>query len=224
MKKVIYVLILVSFLSCAKRDKINHYLIKKVTVKELLNNGFYKYSYNDTVDDLDKVDDTIKYVVKYDMYSNVKPEKNENGEICPKQLIGFDDLDSVRKKEINNYRKDVLNDRIITYVFRNDLLFYKNLVVYSIDKSQKKTADLTSKNKILKYYDSLKIPIKPIYYNNDVNAPYPKQFEIDKYRAFIDYGDDEQYEMSVNYITNSTYRNILEEWYAGKIHVVRYYL
>lgn len=77
------------FASCAKKDTINHYLPIKTTAKELMENGFYKYSYTDTIDARDKVDDTIKHIVRYDMYSNVKPEKNNNGEIYPTQLGHF---------------------------------------------------------------------------------------------------------------------------------------
>lgn len=44
MKKII-LLLLLSFLSCAKKDRINHYLPKPVTPKELMHNGFYRYNY-----------------------------------------------------------------------------------------------------------------------------------------------------------------------------------
>lgn len=38
-------------ISCSKKDKLNHYLTKPVTQEELINNGFYKYSYRSLFDD-----------------------------------------------------------------------------------------------------------------------------------------------------------------------------
>lgn len=211
-------LIILTFISCHKADKINHYLTKKITTNELIENGFYKYSYNDTIDD------NINHVIKYDMYSNVKPEKNEEEEICPTQLVRFSNLDSVQQSKRINYRKKALNDRIITYVFRNNSLFYKNIVVYSINRSPKTIADFTSKAKIIKYYNDLNIPIKPIFINNSVREEYPKRFLIDGYRTFIDYSDKGYYEMSVNYVNDFTYRDILEDWYSGHLNKIRYFL
>lgn len=216
-------LLTTSLICCNKTDKINHYLTKKITAKELIENGFYKYSYTDTIDDEDKVNDTINHIIKYDMYSNVKPEKNEEDKICPMQLVQISNLDSVQQNERINYRKKVLNDRIITYVFRNDSLFYKNIIVYSYSKS-KKIADFTTKEKIIRYYDSLRIPIKSIFSNNSINKEYPKRFLIDNYKTFIDYSDEGFYEMSVNYVNDFTYRDIQEDWYAGHIIKVRYFL
>ncbi|PTS91416.1 hypothetical protein DBR27_20790 [Flavobacterium sp. HMWF030] len=76
-------------MSCNKADTINHYLTKSITQKELENNGFYKYSFTATLDDEDKIDDTIKSVARYDMYSNVKPEINENSIIMPYTIMEF---------------------------------------------------------------------------------------------------------------------------------------
>lgn len=224
MKTITCLLLTTSFICCNKTDKINHYITKKITAKELIENGFYKYSYTDTIDDEDQVNDTIKHIIKYDMYSNVKPEKNEDGEICPMQLVKLGNLDSAQQNKRINYRKKVLNDRIITCVFRNDSLFYKNIVVYSFNRSQNKIADFTSKEKIIKYYDSLKIPIKQIINNNSINEEYPKRFLIDNYKTFIDYSDKGFYEISINYVNNFTYRDILEDWYAGHVNKVRYFL
>ncbi len=212
--------------SCSKTDTINHYLTQKITAKELIENGFYKYSYTDTIDDKDKVDDTIKYVIKYDMYSNVKSDKNKTGEIYPTQLGHFYIEDSIRKKKNVAYRQSDLNDRIITYVFRNDILFYKNIIVYSIDRSQTKIADLTSKEKIMQYYKNIKISIKPIFINDSINEKYPRRFLIDNHETFIDYSSDEQeyYELFTNYLNGDIYRNTLDDWYSGRMSNSRYYL
>ncbi|PIF71490.1 hypothetical protein CLU99_2263 [Flavobacterium sp. 2] len=217
---------IILFGSCRKADKINHYLPSKVTAKELIKNGFYKYSYTDTIEDRDKIDDTIKHIVRYDMYSNVKPEKNNSGEIYPMQLGHFYREDSIKKKKNIEYRKSHLNNRIITYVFRNNLLFYKSLIAYSIDRSQKNTAELTSKEKIISYYKTLNIPIKPIYKTDSLRDKYPRRFLIGNYKTFIDYSSDEQeyHELFVNYINGDIYGNILDDWYSGRMSNSRYYL
>lgn len=224
--KTMILLLIILLTSCNKTDKLNHYLPNKTTTKELMENGFYKYSYTDTIDDRDNVDDSIKHIVTYDMYSNVKPEKNNNGEIYPTQLGHFYREDSIKKKKNIDYRKTNLNNRIITYVFRNDLLFYKSLIVYSIDRSQKNIAELISKEKIINYYKTLNIPIKPIYKTDSIKDKYPKRFLIGNYKTFIDYSSDgqEYHEVFINYINGDFYRNILDDWYSGHMSNSRYYL
>jgi hypothetical protein len=225
MKNITILLITVlSLFSCGKQDTINHYLIKPITQKELIDNGFYKYSYTDTIDNKDKIKDTVRLIIRYDMYSNVKPEKNEDKEIYPTQLVRFSNLDTVQQNKRISYRKKELNDRIITYVFRNNVLFYKDIIVYSVDKSQKKIADFTSKEKIIKYYRSIKIPIEPIF-DDRKNKEYPRCFLIDNYRVHIDYSEKEQfYEFFINYINDDFYRNTIEDCYSGQLSKIRYYL
>jgi hypothetical protein len=51
MKIILPLLIALHLISCQKTDKINHYLNKPITQKELIDNGFYKYSYSTVYDD-----------------------------------------------------------------------------------------------------------------------------------------------------------------------------
>lgn len=212
-----------SFTACHETDKINHYLIKKIDTKELIKNGFYKYSYLDTIKN-EGIKNTIRSIVKYDMYSNVKPAKSDNNELYPTQLWNFNHEDSKKKQINSDYLREKLNNRVITYLFRNDSLFYKDIIVFSIDKSQNKIVDLTTKEKIIKYYDSIKIPIKPIYHNEKVIEKYSKDFLIDNHKTSIIFDGEDFYELFVNYISDDTYKHILEDWYSGKMSSTRYYL
>ncbi|MBF4516682.1 hypothetical protein IRZ71_10015 [Flavobacterium sp. ANB] len=203
-------------ISCHNTDTINHYLTKPINPQVLESNGFYKYSYLVILDDQDKVDDTIRCNVKYDMYSNVKPEKNAEGKLYPTQLWNFFRKDSIKKKRNIDYLKNDLNNRIITYVFINNTLSYKSIIIKSLDKTTKRIADLTTKEKIIKYYDSLKISIKPFFEKNISTEKYTTLFMIDNYRTIIYYNDkDSSYEMFTNYKNNYNY-NILEDWYGGR--------
>jgi hypothetical protein len=224
MKTLTILLITVlSLFSCGKRDTINHYLTKPVTQQELIDNGFYKYSYTDTIDNKDKIKDTVRLIIRYDMYSNVKPEINKKKEVCPTQLVRFYREDSIKEKRNHDYLKNKLNDRIITYLFRNNSLFYKNIVVKSLDKPQKEIADLTTKEKIIRYYDSLNIPIKPIFENEF--KKHPSLFLIDNYKTRIYYLEKEKYyDIFINYINGDSYHNTLETWYSGQMSHSRYYL
>ena len=224
MKSITYLLMALIFMSCHKTDIINHYLIKKIDVKELIENGFYKYSYSDTIENEDNIKDTIRSIIKYDMYSNVQPAKSDDNESYPTQLWNFNHDDSKIKQTNSNYLKEKLNNRIITYLFRNDSLFYKDIIVFSIDKSQNKIADLTTKEKIIKYYNDIRIPIKPIYSNNKAIEKYPKEFLIDNHKTSIISDGEDFYEFFVNYINDDTYKHILEDWYSGKMSSTRYYL
>jgi hypothetical protein len=216
---------MLSLFSCGKRDTINHYLNKKVTQQELIDNSFYKYSYTTVYDNKgNKVTDTSKFLVKYDMYSNVKPERNEEGEICPSRLGSLFKLDSLREKEMKNYLKNDLNNRIITYLFRNDTLFYKSIIVDPFIRSHKEIADLTSKEKIERYYDSLKIPVKIIIKGNLSSETRPTLFTINNYKTSIQYSEKyRSYEMFTNYINNSIYYDILDTWYYGLMRNTHYF-
>lgn len=221
--KIKMFLLIALFVACQKKDKINHYINEKVTQQDLIKNGFYRYSYSTMYDDKGNKRDTTKFLVKYDMYSNVKPERNEKGEICPTQLLKYTNLDSTQKAIHNNYLKKDLNNRIITYLFRNDTLFYKNIVVYSLDKSRREIVDLTNKEKIVKYYDSVKVPIKPLLESN--NSMNTSMFLIGNYKTRIYYSQNEKsYDIFVNYVNGAIYRNILDNWYCGYMTNPHYYL
>jgi len=209
----ILVLILV-FISCSKKDKINHYLVKPITQEELLDNGFYKYSYSTLYDSNgNTMTDTTKFLVKYDMYSNVKPIKNDENQLCPTQLWHFYHEDSIIKKRNKNYLKNKLNDRIITYFFRNDTLLYKDIIVNSIDKSRKEIADFTSLDKVIRYYEDLKISIKPQIKNKETGEVYSNRFIIDNYKTRF-YTEDNFYEMFVDY-KGDNYHAVLDHLYGG---------
>lgn len=214
----------VLLISCYKTDTINHYLTKPVTQQGLEDNGFYKYSYTIISDDKDKVDDTIRSLIRYDMYSNVKPEINVKGEICPTQLWNFYREDSIKKRKNSEYLKNELNNRIITYLFRNDSLFYKDISIEFFDKTQNEMPDFTSRKKIINYYDSLKISIEPVIKDAKEGDNYATQFIIDGYRTRFFYSEkDKDYEMFTNYLTNSTCYPITEDWYSGYIYKVYYF-
>jgi len=205
--------ILLLFISCNKKDKINHYLNKVVTQKELLDNGFYKYSSVYTPDEDDKINGGFKYVIKFDMYSNVKPVKNEEGKLCPTQLWHFYRKDSIKEKRNRDYLKNKLNNRIITYLFRNDTLLYKDIIVDSIDKSRKDIADFTSIDKIIKYYKSLKISIKPKIKNKETGEMYSNRFIINNYETRF-YKENNFYEMFTDY-KGDNYHAVLDHLYDG---------
>ncbi|MCM0666928.1 hypothetical protein [Flavobacterium tyrosinilyticum] len=170
-------------MSCHKKDTINHYLPDPITQQELSDNGFHKYSYTDTIDDF-KNKNTNRYITKYKMYSNVRPENKDNP-FYPMQLVGFYKSDSVKNKQSIQYIKNQLNNRIITYLFRNDSLFYKNVVVFPHDQEIEEIADLSSEEKIKKYYSDLKIPISIIIEGNRSKKSYPTLFRINNYKTSI---------------------------------------
>jgi hypothetical protein len=217
------ILFVFSIMSCGKRDKINHYLPDPITQQELSDNGFYKYSYTDTIDDV-KNKSTNRYITKYKMYSNVRPENKDNP-FYPMQLVRFYKSDSVKNKQSIQYIKNQLNNRIITYLFRNDSLFYKNVVVFPHDQEIEEIADLSSEEKIKKYYSDLKIPISIIIEGNRSKKSYPTLFRINNYKTSIYHStEDKSYKLFVNYINeNNFYRNILEHYYLGQKINARYY-
>lgn len=223
MKNIATLIVALTFISCKKKDTINHFLTKPITQRDLNENGFYKYSYTATLDDEDKVDDTIKSIARYDMYSNVKPEVNKEGKLCPTQLWNFDHEDSIKKKKNIDYLKKELDNTIITYLFKNDSLFYKEINVIFFNNQNKNIPDLTSKEKILKYYHNINIPIKPLYEQNSTKN-YPTIYMIDNYKSIIYYSDtDNCYRFFTNYLNNSTYYDIRQYWYSGDVFEMYYF-
>jgi len=240
--RIIIILFIITLVSCGKKDKINHYLPDPITQQELLDNGFYKYSYVDTVlkEDLykysydftyaythtridsivngDGIHDTIKLLIRRDIYSNVKPEKNEKGEIFPTHLCNFYGKDTIKREVNTGYLKDDLKGRIITYLFVNDSLEYKSIIVENFDKKNKEITDFTTKTKIIRYYDSLKIPIKPLLVKDISTMDHPTVYLIGNLKARIRYSNKNPfYESSINYIDNDNYtiHNILGSYYSG---------
>ncbi|WP_133524201.1 hypothetical protein [Flavobacterium sp. 245] len=207
------ILIIVLFISCNKKNKINHYLNKVVTQKELLDNGFYKYSFVYIPNEEDKIDVYFKSVTKFEMYSNVKPEKNEGGQLCPIQLWHFYIEDSIKEKKNRDYLKNKLNNRIITYFFRNDTLLYKDIIVDPIDESQKDIADFTSRDKIIKYYNGVKTSIKSQIKNKKTGEMYSNRFLINNYNTRF-YMDNHSYEMFVDY-KEDNFHDVLDRLYGG---------
>lgn len=212
--KTTYILFLVLiFISCTKKDRINHYLTKPVTQEELINNGFYKYSSTYVPDDEYKIENNTTSVIKFNMYSNVKPKKNDEDQLCPTQLWHFYREDSIKEKKNKDYLKNKLNDRIITYLFRNDTLIYKDIIVFSIDKSRKEIVDFTSLDKIISYYHGLKISINPQIKNKETGEIYSNRFTIDNYKTRF-YTENNSYEMFVDY-KGDNYHAVLDHLYTG---------
>lgn len=199
-----------------RTDTINHYLPEKnVTAKKLVENGFYRYSYVEEIGDEDDFENSSpKSFIKYDMYSNVGPEKNKKGILRPMKLARFGNNDTVQTKKSNTYLRDKLNYRTITYVFRDNILFYKNVNVLYIDNTREDIADLTTEEKILQYYSSLKIPIRTIIDNEYSTKTYPTLFMIDSYKTTINY-NYQGYDMLTNYSKEKMPDwNIMEYWYS----------
>ncbi|EKT3967337.1 hypothetical protein NTJ12_002424, partial [Flavobacterium psychrophilum] len=115
MKNSIFVLLVITLTSCTKKDKINHYLNKKVTELELVKNGFYKYSYADTIRDEDNISGPIGTVFNYELYSNVKPQRQDDGKLYPFPIFGNRKLDKEKLEEKLNYVVNELDKRVITY-------------------------------------------------------------------------------------------------------------
>lgn len=224
LKNIALLIISLTFISCKKKDTINHFLTKPITQQDLEKNGFYKYSYTAILDDEDQVDDTIKSIAKYDMYSNVKPEVNKEGKLCPTQLWNFDNEDSLKKRKNLDYFKNELKSKIITYLFRNDTLFYKQIDVEFFDETQNSIPGFTSWKKIINYYNSLKIPIEPVVKNTNTGELYTELFMVDNYRTRFFFSEkDKYYGMFTNYLNNSTYYDIRQYWYSGDVFEMYYF-
>lgn len=241
--RIIIILFIITLVSCGRREKINHYLPAPITQQELLDNGFYRYSYVDTInkEDLykytsnytyaythtridsigngDRIHNSVKLLIRRDIYSNVKPEKNEKGQICPTHLSNFYGTDTIKREANMRYLKDDLKNRIITYLFINDSLEYKSIIVEDFDKKDKEITDFTTKKKIICYYDSLKIPIKPLLVKDISTKEHPTVFLIGNLKTRIRYSDKKHpfYECSINYINNDNYtiHNIIGTYYSG---------
>lgn len=178
MKKIILPLLILSLFSCTKRDQINHYLNEEVTQEKLLEDGFYKYSYTYTYEnDEDEKDTRNGKVYKSVIYSNVKPKMEKDGKLYPIAFFGGNNT-----KEDIDYLKNQLHDRIITYFFVNDTLENKSIYVYSAN-AKKNVADFTTKNNIIHYYDSLKIPIKQMLINHYDSIELPLRFRINRFET-----------------------------------------
>lgn len=219
--------------SCSKKDNINHYLNMKVTEQELIENGFYKYSYTYNEKEYEAFEESQVYesdyelelikkeelsrakfkdslkkfgkIYKYELYSNVKPHKSEDGKLYPTLLFKAYN-DEVQEKERIKYIENELENRVISYHFVNDTLRYKSIYVYKIDKKKKHIPNFGTKEKITQYYDSLKIPIVPILEGTRSTKEYTTLFYINNYKTSIYYADDDRpfYDMETNYINNET--------------------
>jgi hypothetical protein len=187
MKKLIGLLSILFICSCAKKDNINHYINNKTTKKELIANGFYKYSMSylegsseEEVKSIDsrKKDPTVP--VKFDTiiieaYSNVKP-LIVNG--VPKGPIPI----------FMDIPENDINGKIITYFFRNDTLEFKSILTSLYDKGEKKELFKT-KMDIKKYYDNLKIsnkeiPLEKLRNHND-SLGLRVRFIINNYESYF---------------------------------------
>lgn len=179
-------------------DTINHYLPQKTTSKELLDNGFYKYSFTEEINnDEDEYANTPRVIKKYDIYMNIKPEKYK-GKICPMNVPSFINQDTVLPKKAQDYLRNTLNNRTLIYVFKNDILLYKNITVCR-PQTENNIADLTTPEKIKKYYQSLKISTKPIIDKNKFSTKeHPTIYLINNYRTEIQY-NYYGYNMLINY-------------------------
>jgi hypothetical protein len=214
MNKIILPLLILSLFSCTKRDQINHYLNEEVTQEKLLEDGFYKYSYTYTYEnDEDEKDSLNGKVFKYVLYSNVKPQRQDDGKLYPVAFFGGNNT-----KDDVDYLANQLDDRIISYLFINDTLEYKSIFVYSVNKNKKHIANFTSKENIINYYNSLKIQIKPLIDGKKSTKEHTTLFLIDNYktRIYFERYPGVAYDMITNYGKNSTpYMDTMEGWYNG---------
>lgn len=187
MKKLIVLLLILFMYSCVKNDNINHYSNQKVTKKELISNGFYRYSMTHLEGSSEK---KLKFIdsskedpnvpIKFDTiiieaYSNVKPQII-NG--IPKRPLPI---------FINTSENDT-NGKIITYFFRNDTLEFKSIMMPIYARANRKEIFKT-KTDIKKYYDSLKItnkevPLERLRNHNDSMGLRVK-FIINNYESYF---------------------------------------
>jgi hypothetical protein len=231
MKNIIFILLLVFVVSCSNKDEINHYLNKKVTELELVKNGFYKYPFADTIVNEDDIDGPIGTVFKYELYSNVKPQKQDDGRLYPVALFKSSrHQDKKQRAEKLRYINDELDSRIISYLFINDTLDFKTIYVYSLNKDKKQIADFTTEKGILNYYKNQKVPFKQrlggIKYGK---MEFPYRFRINNYETGIyvlKYHDATSYQMVTTYEnvkeneeTVYDFRHInpdnVKDWYSG---------
>ncbi|EKT3967442.1 hypothetical protein NTJ12_002531 [Flavobacterium psychrophilum] len=185
---IIIVILTIFFNSCSKKDKINHYLNKKVTELELSENGFYKYSHADTIREEDDIDGPIGTIFRYELYSNVKPQRQDDGKFYPVPLFKNVKREKLEADEVLRYVTDELDNRVVTYIFVNDTLDFTSIYVYETDKNKKQIADFTSEKAILNYYKDQKVPFKQrlggTKYGKD-KMEFPYRFRINNYESGI---------------------------------------
>lgn len=224
MKKSIFVLLIIVLTSCAKEDKINHYSNKKVTELELIENGFFKYTNTLTTEDDPNDPDDDSFAGKtftQVLYTNVKPQKQEDGKLYPVPIFKYDpNFSNEQLEERANYIKE-LDNRIISYFFINDTLTYKSIHVFSMNENKSNIVDFRTKEKIIKYYDSLKVSIKPIIEGKRSTEKHPTLFWINKFKTRIYYGErlDISYDLLTNYVGDEMpYWDITKQWYSGNTY------
>lgn len=213
MKITISGLIILLITSIFYTNTINHYLPHKITSKELLDNGFYKYSFIEVVNnDQDEYENIPRVIKKYEVYSNIKPEIYK-GKFCPMNVPSFINQDSGSTKKRQDYLRNVLKNRTLMYVFRNDTLLYKNITAIR-PQTKNNIADLTTSEKIKKYYDSLKVPIKTIIDKNQFSTvEHPTIYLLNNYRTEIQY-NYYGYDMIINYSKEKMPgSNTVYQWY-----------
>jgi hypothetical protein len=156
MKTTSIIILILTMISCTKKDTINHYLNNTVTQKELLDNGFYKYSMTylegesreKYIHDYEPTNPSHYDTVRVEVFSNIKPKKI-NG--VPKgPLPIFNDSCKIENR-----------NKIITYFFRNNSLEFKS-IMNPICSDTKIKDSFKTQIDIKKYYDSLKISYKNV--------------------------------------------------------------
>ncbi|WP_310554554.1 hypothetical protein [Flavobacterium sp.] len=234
MKTYILILFVILFTSCGKTDKINHYLNEKVTESELVNNGFYKYSYTyNYLNDENEKDSLNGKVYKYVLYSNVKPQRQKDGKLYPVPLFKYNHLEKVQLEERIRFVTDELDNRVISYLFINDILDFKSIYVYSVNKHKKDIADFTTGKGILDYYKKQKVAFKQklggIKYGK---IEFPYRFRINNYETgiyILKFNDTISYQMVTTYETvkeneETIYDfrpinpDVMEGWYNGNTY------
>ncbi|GEM_PF-1360120 len=183
--KNLLLILLISLVSCAKTDKINHYINQNLSEKELLDNGFYKYqriALEGIVDDFEKTNISSEPTIssKYnrvtiDVYSNVKPRI----------------VNGIQRGPIPVFRNIPENDakgKIVTYFFRNRKLYYKSIMTHPFNNDGKKELFKT-KEDIYKYYNNLKIqnkevPLERLRNHND-SLGLRVKFIINSYESYF---------------------------------------
>ncbi|PBI90984.1 hypothetical protein BSF41_16900 [Flavobacterium sp. ACN2] len=194
-------------------NEINHYLPQKITSNELLENGFYKYSFTEEVNnDEDEYRKIPRVFKKYEVYSNIKPEIYK-GKFRPMNVPSFINQDTVSTKKRQDYLRNELMNRTLMYVFRNDTLLYKNITVIR-PQSENNIADFTTSENIKRYYNDLKISIKPIIDKNQFSTvEHPTIYLINNYRTEIRY-NYYGYDMITNYSKEKMPEsNTVYQWY-----------
>ncbi|KAF2517752.1 hypothetical protein [Flavobacterium foetidum] len=214
MKIKISVLIVLLITFILDKEVINHYLPEKITSKELLDDGFYKYSFTEEVDnDENEYENISRVIQRYEVYSNIKPEMYK-GKFRPMNVPSFINQDTGSTKKRQDYLRNELMNRTLLYVFRNDTLLYKSITVIR-PQTENNIADLTTSEKIKRYYDSLKVPIKAIIDRNQFSTQeHPTIYLINNLRTEIQYNYS-GYDMITNYGKEKMPgSNTVYQWYS----------